>query len=384
MRPFFDYRIGFGYTSNMKLTLQLQLLPTRQQKKDLLDTMERFNQAATYAAEVGFRDKVFGQVSLHRRAYYDIREKFGLSSQMAIRAIAKAVECFQRNKSKCPKFKPRGAICYDQRVLSFKGLTEVSLWALTGRLRIPFVCGAYQKHRQGRIKGQADLIYRNRKFYLLCTIEMPDGAPLEPTDVLGVDLGIVNIATDSTGETFSGDAVEANRVKYATRRAVLQSVGTKSAKRRLVKIRRKESNFKRNTNHVISKRLVGKAKASRSAIVLENLKGIRKGTTVRRSQRAKFSSWAFFQLRSFIEYKAKLAGVLVMLVDPRNTSRTCPKCGHCEKGNRKSQSEFACKHCGYSANADFVAAVNIRSKGLVKGPMVGAVEGKTGLLLDCA
>jgi hypothetical protein len=86
-----------------------------------------------------------------------IRERFGLTSQMAVRAIAKAVECFHRDKSKCPVFKSRSAICYDQRVLSFKGLTEVSLWAMTGRLRIPFVRGTYQKERQGRIKGQAAL-----------------------------------------------------------------------------------------------------------------------------------------------------------------------------------------------------------------------------------
>src|SRR5436305_11245447 len=103
---------------------------------------------------------------------------------MAVRAIGKAVECFQRDKTKCPVFKPRSAVCYDQRVLSFKGLTTVSLWALTGRLLIPFVCGAYQQERQGRIKGQADLIHRQGKFYLLCTIEMPEEAPKAIKNVL--------------------------------------------------------------------------------------------------------------------------------------------------------------------------------------------------------
>ncbi len=188
----------------MKLTLQLQLLPTSDQKTDLLATMERFNEAATFAAKVGFEAGVFGQVTIHKLAYHEIRERFGLSSQMAVRAIAKAVECFQRDKMKCPVFKPRSAICYDQRVLSFKGLTTVSLWAMTGRLLIPFVCGDYQKERQGRIKGQADLVYREGKFFLLCTIDMPEGCADRTIDVLGVDLGIVNIATDSNGETFSG------------------------------------------------------------------------------------------------------------------------------------------------------------------------------------
>src|SRR4051812_32138309 len=99
----------------MKLTLQLQLVPTASQKPDLLATMERFNEAATFAAKVGFEAGVYGQVILHKLAYYQIRERFGLSSQMAVRAIAKAVECFQRDKAKCPAFGPRSAVCYDQR-----------------------------------------------------------------------------------------------------------------------------------------------------------------------------------------------------------------------------------------------------------------------------
>lgn len=355
----------------MKLTLQLQLLPTNEQKTALLETMVRFNEAATYAARVGFEAQIYGQVFLHRLVYREIRERFGLSSQMAVRAIAKAVECFQRDKTKCPVFKPRSAICYDQRVLSFKGLTEVSLWAITGRLRMPFVCGAYQRERQGRIKGQADLVYRQGKFFLLCTIDLPEGAPIKPIDVLGIDLGIVNLATDSTGETFSGVNIESKRRHYAKRRAGLNRVGTKSARRRLSKIRKRESNFRRDTNHCISKRLVAKAKASDSAIALEDLKGIRDRLTVRASQRNRLSGWAFSQLRSFVTYKATLVGIPVIMVDPRNTSRTCAECGHCEKGNRKTRDSFACLHCGHSVNADFNAARNLRAKALVGMPMVG-------------
>jgi putative transposase len=364
----------------MKLTLQLQLLPTPQQQADLLATMERFNAAASYAARVGFAAKVFGQVTLHRLCYREIRQRFGLSSQMAVRAIAKAVECFRRDKSVCPVFQPGGAICYDQRVLSFKGLTTVSLWATTGRILIPFVCGAYQKARQGRIQGQADLVYRQGRWFLLCTIEMPEEAPIEPRDVIGVDLGIVNIAADSTGETFSGDETETVRRRYHKRRRTLNRVGTKSARRRLSKIRKKEERFRRNENHRIAKRLVAKAKATDSAIALEDLEGIRDRVAVKGpEQRARHSGWAFWQLRSFVEYKAKLAGVPVVLVDPRDTSRTCSECGHCEKGNRKSRSEFRCLQCGYSANADFNAARNIRARACVKRPMVGVDEAKAGL-----
>jgi IS605 OrfB family transposase len=365
----------------MKLTLQLQLLPTPEQKADLLAVMEHFNEAASFVANIGFEAKVYGQVTLHKLCYHEIRARFGLSSQMAVRAIAKAVEAFQRDKSKCPVFKLRGAITYDQRVLSFKGLTIVSLWVLTGRILIPFVCGEYQKERQGRIKGQADLVSRQGKFYLLCTIEMPETTPLEPKDVLGVDLGIVNIATDSEGETFSGAKTEEVRQRYHQRRKTLNRVGTKSARRRLSQIRKREANFRRNENHRIANRIVAKAKATGSALAFEDLKGMRDRVSVQKPQRARHAGWAFFQLRAFVEYKAKLAGVTVVFVDPRNTSRTCAECGHCEKANRKSQAAFECRHCGHSANADGNAARNIafRARGCVKVPMVGSVEAKAGL-----
>ena len=78
------------------------------------------------------------------------------------------------------------------------------------------------------------------------------------------------------------------------------------------------------------------------------------------SDRSRHAGWSFSQLRLFVEYKAKLAGVPVVTVDPRNTSRTCNACGHCEKANRKSQAEFCCKQCGHSENADLNAARNIR------------------------
>ena len=367
----------------MKLTLQLQLLPSAEQKTDLLATMVRFNEAATFAAQVAFDAQVFGQVSIHRLCYRTIRDRFGLSAQMAVRAIAKAVECFRRDKTVCPVFKPYGAITYDQRVLSFKGLSEVSLWGLAGRHRMSFVCGAYQKALQGRIKGQADLVYRDKKLFLLCTIDLPEAAPIEIHDAIGVDLGIVNLATDSTGEVFTGEQVEKVRQRYGERRRVLNKVGTKSARRRLSKIRRRESNFRRNENHVISKRLVEKAKATASEIVLEDLKGIRERVTVRGRQRAKHSGWAFHQLQAFVTYKAKLVGVPVVYINPRNTSRTCSQCGHCDKKNRKSQAEFHCLHCGYSANADQNAALTIRAKGLVNSPVVGTDDAKAGAIRDC-
>lgn len=325
-------------------------------------TFEKFNAAANRAAEVAFQDQVFSQPAIHKRCYAELRRRFHLPAQLAVRAIGKAVEVYKRDKKVQHKFKKLSAVVYDGRVLSIRGLETISLASVCGRLRMPFVMGAYQKARIGYFKGQADLIYRKKKFFVLLTIDMPDGTPIKPRDVVGVDLGIKNIAVDSKGNVHSGDAVEACRQRYGKLRADLQGSGTKSAKRHLKKLNRKEADFRRNENHRISKQIVALAKGTSSAIALEDLNGIGKRTTVRRAQRDKHSRWSFWQLRRFIEYKAQLVGIPVIPVDPRNTSRECSQCGHCDKKNRKSRDEFVCRGCNHSSPADLNAARNIRAR----------------------
>jgi putative transposase len=359
------------YTRGMKQTMLLKLLPTTEQQQALLDTMHAFNEAANYVAQVAFAEKTANKFSLQKLVYGELRTTYKLPAQLAIRAISKASEAYKRDKSIKPMFKPEGALVYDERVMSFKGLLSVSLLTLQGRALVPFQVGGYQQARLDAIKGQADLIYRKGTFYLAVTLEVPEGEAGEPQGMLGVDLGIVNLATDSEGETFSGELVERNRKRHHALRQRLQKRGTKSAKRHLKKLSGKEARFKRNTNHVISKRIVAKAKATGQGIAIEELRHIRKRTdsTVRRSQRNRHSSWAFGQLRSFLSYKAAFAGVLLHTVDPRNTSRMCPACGHCAKENRKSQASFCCVQCGLAMNADIVGAINI-SRALVNVPIV--------------
>jgi putative transposase len=362
----------------MKLTLQLQLLPTDEQKPVLLDTIERFNQAASFAARVGFEAGVSSQPSIHRRCYAEIRQRFGLSAQMAVRAIGKAVEALKALKAKgrreCPEFRPRGAVTYDERILGFKGLDKVSLWTLAGRMILPLIYGEYQGQRLDRLKGQVDLVYRGGKFFLYATVDVPEEAPIEPKDFIGVDLGIVNLATDSDGNVYSGEAVEKVRRRRHESRRSYQKTGTKSAKRRLKRLSRREANYRRNENHRIANELVRLAKDTDRGIALEDLGGIRERTSVRAKDRARHSGWGFAQLQGFVRYKARRAGVPVVFVDARDTSRTCSACGYCEKGNRRTRSEFACKHCGFSEDADRNAARNVRDRAVVKRPDLAASD----------
>lgn len=352
----------------MKLTLQLQLLPNQAQHDALLNTMKAFNAAASYAAKVAFEDQVFNQKSIHARCYYDLRERFNLSAQMAVRAIGKAVEVFKRDRTVCPVFRDTGAMVYDERLMGWKGPAHVSLLTLEGREVVAMIYGEYQAGYMQHLKGQCDLVYRDGRFYLLATIDLPEDPPIEPTRFMGVDLGIVNLAADSDGNTYTGDDVEAKRMRSHTARQSYQATGTRSAKRRLKKMSGKQSRFQRWANHGIAKRLVQYAKDTKAAIVLEDLTHIRARMTVRKRQRAKHHNWSFGQLRSFIAYKAKLEGVPLVVVDPRNSSRTCSKCGYVDKRNRKSQAEFSCKRCGYQANADLNAAQVLATRGAVTRP----------------
>lgn len=350
----------------MKLTLQLKLLPTPEQANALLDTMRHYNEAATFAAEQGFAAGVFSAPSIQKLAYRDCRDRFDLSSQMAVRAIGKAAECFSRDKTVCPVFRPTGAMTYDERILSFKDCHRVSILTVSaGRLMVPYVFGEYQAANLARIRGQCDLVYRDGMFFLYCTIEFQEAPPVKVKDFLGVDMGIVNLAVDSDGEVHTGEQVEKVRRRFAKTRRNLQRKGTRSSKRILQRIRRREARFRAHVNHVISKQLVAVSKDTSRGIAVEKLTGIRERCTVGKRQRAKHSGWAFHQLRAFIEYKAKKEGIPVVAVDPRNTSRTCFECGHCHKRNRQSQESFVCLHCGFSCHADFNAALNVRARAVL-------------------
>lgn len=370
----------------MKVIAQVKLLSTPEQADALKRTIELANAACNYLSERAWEAKTFRQYSLHKLAYHDTRAEFpNLSSQVVVRCIAKVADAYKLSRKRKRTFNPLGAIAYDERILSWKTRDEqrVSIWAIGGRQHIPFATGERQKEMLEHRQGQADLIYRGGELYLhqICEIETPD--PDDPEGWLGVDLGIVNLAVTSDGDVFSGEQLEARRQWYADRRATLQAVGTKSAKRRLKQLSGRQSRFQKDTNHCISKALVETAQRTGRGIALEDLSGISSRTRVRRGQRNKHHNWPFYQLRQFLSYKSEMYGVPVQFVDPRHTSQSCSVCGHTDKSNRVSRDDFLCSACGYAASADLNAAINIAARANVNSPMV-STDGSKGLSANCA
>ena len=345
----------------MKLTARIKLLPDPAQVDGFYVTLQRCNEACDWISAQAWEAQVFGQFSLHKLVYHDVRKRFGLSAQMAVRAISKVADAYKANRKILRTFLPLGAFPYDSRILSWNlGASTVSILTLDGRQRMPFVCRERDRQLLAGKRSEADLCRIDGDWYLFvaCEVEAPD--PIDVEDYLGVDFGIVNIASDSDGEIHGGGQINGHRRRHRRLRKRLQSKGTKSAKRLLKKRRRKESYFARHVNHCVSKRIVATAERTGRGIALEDLKGIRDRIRARRSQRATLHSWAFLQLRQFVTYKAQLAGVPVVTVNPAYTSRTCPGCGLIDKRNRPSQAVFSCIGCGLAGPADVIAAENIR------------------------
>jgi len=373
----------------------------------LVETARRFNAAATWIARVCWDEGITNTNTAHHRVYGQTRAAYGLGAQLAVCARAKAMEAIKAARTAqareqaayaarakkaamkgtaptsvaplvviaCPTWRADAAVRYDARTYRLLPLDGVSLNTVAGRVTCRLLPGQRQRDMlldTGWLIGGADLVQRRGVWYLHLTQHKPAPPSDEPTGYIGVDLGIARIATDSSGMSYDGTQVKAVRERRFQHRQRLQKKNTRRSRARLRRVAQCEKLFASNTNHVISKRLVATAKDSCKALALEDLTGINQRTagTVRHEQRRKRMSWAFYQLRVFVAYKALAAGVPVVYVDPRNTSRTCALCGFTDKRNRRDQAHFLCLSCGHEANADVNAAKNIAARAEVTQPTV--------------
>ena len=364
----------------MKRVIQIKLLPTAEQAGTLEQTMRRFNAACNWVAEKAFERQLCNRYALHKLYYYEVRQQFSLPADIAIMTFACVAANYKRDKTKQVSFRLMASVPFRKGAMRFKSMTCVNIKTADGKRHdVEMVMGQYQAEQFGNVKLHAELVRRkDGQWFLMATVEFEEEPPVEPDDFLGVDLGVENLAIDSDAEQHSGKDVEAVRMKCQTLKQALQSAADKAANaRRRKRIRKKlkrmadrEARFRRNTNHILSKRLVAKAKDTGRGIALESLKGIRDRIRFRKPQRARMGSWGFDQLTQFIAYKAQQAAVKVLMVNPKHTSLMCSQCGHVERANRSSQAEFRCRQCGHSTHADYNAALNIRAKALVNEPIV--------------
>jgi len=391
----------------MDRTVRIQLHPTPAQAIALQETLRQFTEAFNAVCVYGWQQHEKNGVRLHHATYRAIKEACpGLVSDQIIQARVKATEALKsaftwkakqeasypkkvaralKQGKPVPKFKPvklpQSVSCpirYNLHTytLNWEQYT-VRLSTVAGKQRVPFTVPSYSAKYSGGTVCTADLCYRKGKWWLHVVVQVPEPAIPPTGTVIGVDLGLNRPAVTSTRQ-FLGNRhwKEIDRRSFRLKRK-LQSNGSKSANRHLKKLSRQQARFHRDCDHVLSKRIVQHATPG-STIVLENLKHIRETSKMGRGKKnknvhnkRKLHSWTFAQLYDFIAYKGQEHGMAVVKIDPRHTSQTCSRCGYQHRANRRSQSLFLCRKCGYCLNADLNASINIREKHLASLASVG-------------
>lgn len=383
-------------------TLKLQIYPTEEQIELFQYSQLQFIKGCQCVSDYIFEHQIFEQRKLHDTLYYYLREKFGLPAQLAASTFRVVLARYKTVQTQLRKqqvkfldkytnewvsyrkelshltqpiqFKQPVLQLVRNRSYSFLKDNTLSIGTLSGRQKVPFTYldnHDYFDKFSNYTFGQGELLNIKGKWYfhVSATIEAPDFDVNNIQHVVGIDRGLRHLAVtfDEQGKTtfYNGKHVMNKRKHYSELRAELQSKGTKSAKKRLKRLSRKENRWMRDVNHRITKTLID-TYGPNTLFVLENLEGVTFNTVHHRkkSKRYEHHSWAFYQFEEFLTYKAKEIGAKVIKIDPRYTSQTCPKCGNIDKTARDHHvHEYHCKQCGYRSNDDRIAAMNIQAKG---------------------
>ena len=359
----------------MHRTIALRLTPTPDHALAFRQTMAVSVMCFDAVTKLGWMDRCRNGVELHRRSYYALRGQFpNMPSQLVVSARMKATEALgsaidreKKGKKTCRPTMHRAMIRYDARSMTVNIKDgHVSLATVVGRQRIGFAHHWQADHWLSKAEGvdSADLVERDGGFWLKLVLTIPTPAVELTGHVTGADLGINRPVVTSDGAFLGRRHWKDIEARCFRLKRSLQAKGTKSAKRHLKVLRRRQQRFRLDCDRVLAKRLV-QPLAAGDTLAIENLTSIRERTQQRgRQQRRRHHSWSYAQLRGCIENKAEAKGVVVDAVDPRKTSQRCSRCGHVHKRSRLSQSRFVCVACGFEINADLNAARNIAWKHL--------------------
>ncbi len=359
------------------VTAKIQIKPDNQAKQMLENAMSVYKNACNFVTDYVFETHQLKQIPLQKAVYDDLRDKFGLKSQMACNVPRTVIAKFKSNKSNTgewirPDFKKPFLALSFNRDFSILANDTFSIGTLDGRIKVPFSRKGFEKYFDDKCTfGGANLIKKKDKFYLCISVtyNVPDVQIEDVNNIVGVDRGIRFIATtyDSQGKTkfYSGKAIKQKKSCYVEVRKQLQQRKTASSRRRLKKIGNRENRWMNDVNHCLSKALVN-AYPAKTMFALEDLTGIRGATEkVRKKDRYVQVSWSYYDLGQKLTYKAERKGQKVIKVNARYTSQMCPKCGHTHKSNRDHKNHcFCCRNCGYRSNDDRIGAMNVYMRGV--------------------
>lgn len=312
-------------------------------------------------------------------AYETVREETELGSQHAVLATHQAAEAIKEaldaDEGK-PEFSSPSVV-YDTRTMTLFDDDSVSLTTVENRVR----CGLVLPDGEGQyprryIDGEdwepakTALYYRDGEFYLhlgfrkeKAEVELPEA----DATVLGVSLGVRNLAVTSTARFFPATELNHRHGEFADVRDALEDVGTRSAERTLRQAGTREERHARNHLHTVANKIVAEAREYRCDVIAF---GELEGVLSELPDAEPFHAWAFRTLYEFVEYKAAERGVGVVQVNPEYTTQRCTDCGFTHPQNRDlERNHFTCLKCGYEQQDDYNAAKNIGFRCIRRGPL---------------
>ncbi|WP_138005201.1 RNA-guided endonuclease InsQ/TnpB family protein [Halalkalirubrum salinum] len=360
----------------LRRTAITRITVSDEQDAELLEaTISDWQHGATLASQIGWRENEDSKYDLQQLAYSDVREETRLGSQHAILATHQAASALKGvnelkdkgGKVSCPEF-TSPTIKYDANTLTLFEDNTLSLTTVESRVRCELVLPDDEDGYQYQFLNddewsvtESTLTARDGNYFLNLGFRKPNPfddqeSPAEDRTVLGVDLGIDNLAVTSTAQFKSGKKLVHDHDQFEQVRGGLQQTGTQSAHRTLVARGDREEQYSQDKLHRVSNAIVEEAVEHEcSHIVFEDLEYIRE----RMPNARKFHQWAHRKLVQFVTYKAESLGVRIEFVDAAYTSQRCSECGHTSRGNRLVQARFECEKCGKVLHADYNAAKNI-------------------------
>ena len=333
-------------------------------KKTVEDRVERFTKCVNYWIDVIREKQSTSLRDLQGLPYFKARELFGLDGvtvQLAELFAVRLARTTKKRRSDTPHIKSKFLVMRTR-------IKDNQIFFTTGDRKKNWIEFKGEKLPEGKL-CESRIKKINNEWYCLLSIKVKEEKPKNFKKCIGVDLGIAKTAvvSDWKGRDtkfFDGEPYRFKKNHYREMRRKLQpKIKEGNVYKLLNRLSKKEIKWVTNENHRISREIVEIAIKKKRSIALEKLTGIVKRLKVNKKTRIMLKGWSFNQLANFIEYKAKLAGITVVYIDPRGTSKTCPKCQYCYRGNRRTQSVFKCRQCNYESNADRVGAMNIALRG---------------------
>ncbi|WP_115863235.1 RNA-guided endonuclease InsQ/TnpB family protein [Halorussus litoreus] len=310
--------------------------------------------------------------------YDRLREETDLGSQHAVLATHRAAEAIKRARDRSgtrPEF-TSPTVAFDTRTMTVFDDRTVSLTTTDERIRCDLKLaadGGYQSRYlddEDWEPAKSGLHYRDGEFVFHLGFRTPRPAvdpPTEGATVLGVDLGVENLAVTSTARFFSGGELGHRREEFERVRSSLGATGTRSADRTLRQAGDRLDRFVRQRLHEVANGIVAEAEEYDCELIafgeLEEAHDLLPGAGA-------FHEWLFERLLSFVEYRAAERDIPVVEVNPEYTSQRCMECGFTHPQNRDVEAhQFECLKCDASAHDDYNAAKNIAFRCVRRGPL---------------